>query len=121
VEIISDVETIRPRRCTPPQAQNQTEIAAERPPFAGDPAAGFRGLHHFAVLREVRNFTSFYWKIQALGIGPRVLKLGGRRFITRQAASDWLRAMEVESERAAAAAAAVVVKAARREAEETTA
>ena len=62
---------------------------------------------------------SFYWKLQALGMGPRVLKLGGRRFITRQAASDWLRAMEVESERAAAAAAAVVVKAARREAEET--
>ena len=48
---------------------------------------------------------SYYWKLQALGIGPRVLKLGGRRFITRQAANDWLRAMEVESERAAAAAA----------------
>ena len=63
---------------------------------------------------------SYYWKLQALGLGPRVLKLRGRRFITRQAASDWLRAMEVESERAAAAA-AVVVKAARREVEETTA
>ena len=61
---------------------------------------------------------SYYWKLQALGMGPRVLKLGGRRFITRQAANDWLQAMEVESARAAAAT-TVVVRA--REAEETTA
>jgi len=105
----------RPRPKTKPKSQQKNRRALVSPP----PDYEACTISQFCVKYGIS--PSFYWKIQALGIGPRVLKLGGRRFITRQAASDWLRAMEVESERAAAVAATVVVKAARRAAEETTA
>ena len=99
------------RSKTKPKSQKIRRALASPPP-------GYEActIAQFCTLYGIS--PSYYWKLQALGMGPRVLKLGGRRFITRQAASDWLRSMEVESARAAAAT-TVVVRA--REAEETTA
>ena len=53
---------------------------------------------------------SYYWKLQLLGLGPHVLKLRGRRFITRQAAEAWLQSMEVSAKRLVAEAAVAAVK-----------
>ena len=40
---------------------------------------------------------SFYFLIQKNGIGPRVMRVGKRTLISREAAEDWRREREAES------------------------
>jgi hypothetical protein len=37
---------------------------------------------------------SFYHKLQAAGKGPRVLRVGGRRMISREAEAEWRKSFE---------------------------
>lgn len=56
--------------------------------------AGFCTAHHIA--------RSFLYLLLREGRGPRVMKLGRRTFITREAAAEWRRRMEQETMAAAA-------------------
>ena len=40
---------------------------------------------------------SFYHKLQQQGLGPRILRLGTRTLITREAAAAWRREREAET------------------------
>jgi hypothetical protein len=39
--------------------------------------------------------TDFYFKLARQGIGPTIMKVGGRTLISQEAAADWRRAREV--------------------------
>jgi hypothetical protein len=41
--------------------------------------------------------TSFYFKLQKQGRGPRTMRLGSKVLISAQAASEWAAAIEAES------------------------
>jgi hypothetical protein len=41
--------------------------------------------------------TSFYFKLQKQGKGPRTMRIGSKVLISAQAASDWAAAIEAES------------------------
>lgn len=51
--------------------------------------SGFCSAHHIA--------RSFLYQLLREGRGPRIIKLGRRTFITREAAADWRARMEKES------------------------
>jgi hypothetical protein len=40
---------------------------------------------------------AFFYRLQAEGRGPRIMKLGGRTLISREAAAEWRRALEAAS------------------------
>lgn len=56
--------------------------------------SGFCATHHIA--------RSFLYLLLREGRGPRVMKLGRRTFITREAAAEWRQRMEQETVAAAA-------------------
>jgi hypothetical protein len=39
--------------------------------------------------------TDFYFKLARQGLGPTIMKVGGRTLISQEAAADWRRAREV--------------------------
>jgi hypothetical protein len=41
--------------------------------------------------------TSFYFKLQKQGKGPRTMRIGSKVLITAEAAADWAAAIEAES------------------------
>ena len=43
-----------------------------------------------------------FYNLQKLGRAPRVMKVGARTLISKEAAADWRRRMEEETSRAAA-------------------
>jgi hypothetical protein len=44
---------------------------------------------------------AFYHKLQAQGLGPRVMRLGSRTLITRESAAAWRRERELASQQEA--------------------
>lgn len=56
--------------------------------------SAFCAAHHIA--------RSFLYQLLREGRGPRVMKLGRRTFITREAAADWRMRMEKETSAASA-------------------
>jgi len=73
-------------------------LAGEAPMSHAEPplytVSGFCAAHHIA--------RSFLYRLLREGRGPRVMKLGRRTFITREAAADWRAQMERETSTASA-------------------
>lgn len=47
--------------------------------------------------QRYRLSTSFFFKMKNEGFGPRVMKIGGRVLISKEAAADWRREREAAS------------------------
>jgi hypothetical protein len=82
---------------------------AERVSQSNDPAAAYGndGADAFGIPEFCRRHhisQSFYFKLQALGLGPAIMKVGSRVLISKEAAAAWRR----KRERAAAAEAASI-------------
>lgn len=73
-------------------------LAGEAPMSHTEPplytVSAFCAAHHIA--------RSFLYQLLREGRGPRVMKLGRRTFITREAAADWRARMERETSTASA-------------------
>ena len=54
---------------------------------------------------------AFFHKMRLMGIGPRLMKVGSRVYISRQAAEEWREAMEAEGKRRATDAAVAHISA----------
>src|SRR6478609_9328816 len=81
-----------------PKTKAKTEPKRRKPrPPPKNPPKNYEALSigQFCLMFSISQ--AYFYKLQVLGLGPHVLKLRGRRFITRQAANDWLQAMEDES------------------------
>ena len=53
--------------------------------------------------RENSISRSFYYELQKKKRGPKTMKVGARRLITREAGAEWRRRMEAATEEAEAA------------------
>jgi hypothetical protein len=66
------------------------------PPIRGPPAA--YSIRQFC--REHNISESMYFKMRAMGLGPREMAVGTRRLITKEAAAEWRKAREAAADTA---------------------
>jgi hypothetical protein len=56
------------------------------------PAALAYSVNDFCALHHISR--AYFYKILNLGIGPRIMTVGGRKLISHEAATDWRRERE---------------------------
>jgi hypothetical protein len=94
-ETASDDEASGEQEPTPhpelvPHAHNRP------PPIRGPPAA--YSIRQFC--RDHNISESMYFKMRAMGLGPREMAVGTRRLITKEAAAEWRKAREAAADTA---------------------
>ena len=83
---------VPPRRTSPIHRSTRRRHRARAPPDDDDASADAYSIAEFCRRHAISE--SFYFALQAAGLGPRIMKVGSRVLISREAAAAWRRKRE---------------------------